>query len=273
MAIDVREYWNFDDPAKSETVFRGLLETGNLDEQDTLEVWAQIARTYSLRRECDTCHAILGEKWDDAMVLGGRAKASFELERGRAFRTGKDLSSATPFFESASQSDVDDLRIDAFHMLAIDAEKEEANRLNQLALKQATESPSMFANRWQGTLCNNLGWTAFEAEQYEEAVNYFQRALDERIKYQNDAAIPVAQWCLARGLRAMGRLEEAKAIQMKLVESGNDGYAFEELAEIFSAEGKADDAKPYAKQALVLLQDSYGADSPKVARLKELAGD
>ncbi|MEI8281614.1 MAG: tetratricopeptide repeat protein, partial [Armatimonadota bacterium] len=224
MGIDVRDYWNFDDPAASEAVFRDLLARGGLSLDEELEVWAQIARTYSLRRDCVMCHQLLDGRWNEAMSAGPRPKACFELEQGRSFRTGKELAKAIPFFELAAESEADDLRVDALHMLAIDADAETSHRIHVQALAIARNSANPWAQRWQGTLLNNMGWAYFGADKFEEALSCFRDALAQREKVGNAGQIRIAKWCVGRCLRALGQFEEALSIQQELKKQGGDGY-------------------------------------------------
>jgi tetratricopeptide (TPR) repeat protein len=270
MALDVRDTWDFNEPAESEKMFRSLLSTAVLSRPEQLEVLAQIARTFSLRRECDQCHAILDKDWSEAVSLGGRPKASFELERGRAFRTDKDVAKAIPFFETAAQSEVDDLKIDALHMLAIVAEPEESIRINREALGVAKQSTSLWANRWQGTLYNNLGWTLFEQERFDEALNAFESALSAREIYGPIGAVRIAKWCVGRCLRAQGLFDKALVIQTGLLGDYSDGYVDEEMGELLLATGKGEEAKPFFARAVEKLSDELGADSVRLLRLKGL---
>ena len=271
MSIDVRDYWDFSDPAARESVFRDLIASGSLSHEDSLEVWAQIARTFSLRRDCSTCHAVLNEKWDEAMAAGGRSKASFELERGRAFRTGKELDKAIPFFRLAAESDADDLKVDALHMLSIDAGIEDSRRIHEEAIAFAKASANPMAQRWQGTLYNNLGWSYFGESQFDNALSCFQNALTEREKYGQAASIRIAKWCLGRCQRALGNLDEALRIQLELKAAGGDGYVDEELGEILLAQGKADEAGPYFAKAVEKLSDELGPESERIVRMKSLS--
>ena len=271
MAFDAREYWDFDDPAASENRFRELLAQGNLNREEYLEAWAQIARTYSLRRDCPQCHAILDEGWEEAIAADGRPKACFELERGRAFRSGKEVDKSIPFFQSATQSDADDLKVDAMHMLAIIAEPQESIRIIQEALKFALDSSNLWAQRWEGSLCNNLAWSYFEAKDYPEALKHFRQALDARIRFGQTSGIRIAKWCVGHCLRINGNLDEALKVQLELIELEPDGYVSEEMGEIFLAQGKDDEAKPHFARAVLLLLDELGADSERIQRLNDLS--
>jgi len=271
MGIDVRDFWNFSDPVASEKRFRAILRRKTLSHDEKLEIWAQVARTWSLRAECDKCHAILDEYWDDAMVAGPRPKACFELERGRAFRTAKDVPASIPYFQIAATSTEEDLKVDALHMLAIVAKGDESRRINLEALEVAKVSSNPWAVRWQGTLCNNLGWSAFEDEKFSEAVEWFGKAVIEREKYGNTSAIHIAKWCLGRGYRAAGDLDKAFELQTKLAEEGADGYVYEELGEILLAQGKTEEAKPHFRRAVEQLEAELGAESDKILRMRQLS--
>jgi hypothetical protein len=89
----------------------------------------------------------------------------------------------------------------------------------------------------------------------------------------------IARWTVARGLRSLGRLDEAEAIQRKLADElaeahAPDGYVFEELAEIAVARGDRAAAQPWAAKALAILgedPDLRANDAARLARLAELA--
>jgi tetratricopeptide (TPR) repeat protein len=270
MGIDVREYWNFDDPEASEANFRGIIDQPSLSREEYLEVWAQIARTFSLRRDCPKCHSLLEEHWEEAMASGGRPKACFELERGRAFRSGKEIDKSIPLFKSAALSDEDDLKIDALHMLAIVAEPEKAIQINKDALAFAEASSQPWAQRWEGSLCNNLAWSFFEAQDYATALRYFQQAVDARTKFGQTDSIRVAKWCVGHCQRMAGNLENAFEIQIELSHGESDGYVSEELGEILLAQGNPEAAKPHFAAAVELLADQLGSDSERIMRMKAL---
>jgi tetratricopeptide (TPR) repeat protein len=271
MALDVREYWDFDDPATSETKFRDLFDKGNLSREEYLETWAQIARTFSLRRDCPQCHSLLDEHWKEAIAAGGRPKACFELERGRAFRSGKEVGKSIPFFDLAAESEEDDLKVDAMHMLAIIAEPQDSIRINQEALTFAVASSQIWAQRWEGSICNNLAWSYFEATNYPEALKYFQQALDARVKFGQTSGIRIAKWCVGHCHRMAGNLNEALAIQHELSQMEPDGYVSEEMGEILLAQGNTDAAKPHFAKAVELLEAELGVDSERIERMKSLS--
>ena len=90
------------------------------------------------------------------------------------------------------------------------------------------------------------------------------------------ATIRIAKWTVARGLRATGKLDDAKKIQLALAaetEAANDpdGYVYEELAEIAFAQGDAPATKAWAAKAHPLLKDDPSMEPARVQRLASLA--
>ena len=59
---------------------------------------------------------------------------------------------------------------------------------------------------WAGPLLNNLGWELFDAEEYEQALDVFERALAVRERDpDNPAAIEHAREAVAEARKALGR--------------------------------------------------------------------
>ena len=89
--------------------------------------------------------------------------------------------------------------------------------------------------------------------------------------------IRVAKWTVARGYRAVGRLDDAERLQKALVVEFDtlgepDGYVYEELAEIALARGDPASAQPWAAKAHAALKDDADlAGSVRLARLADVA--
>src|SRR6187431_1240411 len=67
------------------------------------------------------------------------------------------------------------------------------------------------------------------------ALAFFEDAIAFRKEQGKADEIRVAEWCFARALRSMGRLEEALAIQRRLESEGTeDGFVAEELGELLA---------------------------------------
>lgn len=213
-----------------------------------------------------------------------RAQVRLLLERGRVFNSSGSEDKAKPLFikawELASREGIDGLAVDAVHMIGIVESGDEALRWNQLALDLASSSADPDAQRWKGSLCNNIGWTHHGAGDFDRSLEYFEQALEHRLAQGKADDVRVARWCVARCLRSLDRVEEALAIQRELEKQiadieKPDGYVYEELAECLHALGRIDEAKPYFRRAHELLsKDPWFVDgeAPRLARLATLGG-
>jgi tetratricopeptide (TPR) repeat protein len=282
--FDVRQYWDYGDPASSQQRFEQLLSLLNtpegqqkfgLESQDIqealLEVKAQIARTYSLRQDFDSAHQILDEIKGDP-DLRDRALAAYCLERGRTYNSAGDQHQARPFFDQAILVGEDDQKVDALHMNAILESGPEALTLNEQALEVARLSPDPRAQAWRGSLLNNLGWTYFDLMQYEKALEIFGEAVEFRQAQGHPTQLHIAWYSVARTLRAMDRHPEALEILMDLEEG--DGYVHEEIAENLFATGQiAESESEFAKAFALLSLDGWLAktEPDRLERIQRLS--
>jgi tetratricopeptide (TPR) repeat protein len=212
-----------------------------------------------------------------------RVKVRYFLERGRTRNSSGDRAAAVALFEEAwklSQRDTlpgaDYYRVDALHMLGIAAAGDAQLDWNQKALAAASASSEKRAQGWAASLHNNVGWTYFERGDAATALDHWQKALPLREAAGNAVSIRIAKWTVARGLRATGKLEEARKMQLALakeLEAANesDGYVYEELAELAFAQGDKDAAKAWAGKAHALLKDDPSMEAARLTRLAALA--
>lgn len=230
--LDVRDHWNFGDPTESRAIFESLLPTLD-DRQEYLDVVAQIARTYSLKGENENCLETMKPVWDEGLKLGGRAAASLMLEAARAYRGMGMIDKARQGFDDVAQTGPEDLRVDALHMLALIAEGDQVDFFNQQAITLAKTSKDEWAKRWIGSLYNNMGWSRFEAGDFDEALEYFESALLARYEFGQTDRVDEAKWCIGHTLCKMGRIEEAKELQQEML--GDDSeLSDEEVIRAFS---------------------------------------
>ncbi|HEY0638892.1 MAG TPA: tetratricopeptide repeat protein, partial [Pseudonocardiaceae bacterium] len=156
------------------------------------------------------------------------------LERGRVLRSSGRAEAAGPLFRAALDIALgaghEHLAADAAHMLAIIGDAAEQERWARRALEIAGASADPRARRWVGPVCNNLGWTLHEQGRHEEALDLWERALAAYIERGDPEAVRIARWTVARGLRELGRVQEALAIQEELATGPPDPYVDEELA-------------------------------------------
>jgi tetratricopeptide (TPR) repeat protein len=163
------------------------------------------------------------------------------LERGRVLNSRGAPDAARPLFEfafaAATEAGVEHLAVDALHVVAIVAPPAEQEALHRRALDLAAGADDPRARDWRASLLNNLGWTLFDRAEYEAALAVFEDALAARIEQGKTGNIQVARWCIGRTLRALGRLDEALAVQQALAAEHNaagtsDPYVAEELTEL-----------------------------------------
>jgi len=283
---DFDELWDFSDPGATEARFREILVRAEAagDVSYRLQLETQIARCLGLQRRFDEAHRLLDRVEAALEADHPVARLRYLLERGRVFNSSRQQARARPLFEEAwhlARSIGDDaLAVDAAHMVAIVETPKEADAWNLEAVQLASRSDDDRARRWLGSLYNNLGWSAFAADAPEQALAWFEKALAERAARDQPDRTRVARWSVARALRALGRVEEALAIQQALATEhaaagSRDGYVFEELAECHLALGHDHEARTlFARAWTELSQDSWLVENEaeRVDRLRRLGG-
>lgn len=274
--------WDYNDPARSETRFRRYLriarKSGDIDLQ--AEAITQLARAQGLQRKFRTAHRTLDGVPRLFPRLGPRARVRYLLERGRVFNSAGSRRSALPLFLNAwrvaRRHREDGLAVDAAHMVAIvkSGGSQEAWNLRALRLAERSRDPS--ARHWRASLHNNLGWSRFEAGDYRAALRSFQRAVLYRKAQGVASESRIAEWCVAKTLRLLGRTEEALRMQRTLLASWQrarktDGYVFEELGECLRTLGRDSEARRFFRSAHAELSKDPGLVASEPARLKRLA--
>jgi tetratricopeptide (TPR) repeat protein len=276
--VDVRAMWDFDRPEVSEERFRAAL--AGASGADALVLRTQLARALGLQRRFDESAAEL-----DAVAAAGDlppiARVYLDLERGRLLNSsGKRPESGARFvaaFEEAERASLDHLAADAAHMLAIVEPGADGIAWAKRALAIAEASDDPLARAWVGSVSHNLGWTLHDLGRFDEALECWRKALAFREQQGDAELIRVGRWTVARGLRSLGRYEEALAIQKSLRgdERGDDGYVDEELGELLLALGRADEGRPHFARAHDLLSKDpwlVEAEPERLKRLADLAG-
>ena len=279
----LRTLWDFDDLAATEGRLREQLARETTDE-GRAEVLTQLARVRGLHGDFAAGERLV-EEAEAAAGASQIARARVELERGRLRRSSGNAEAALPLFESAFARSLDAdhhfVAVDAAHMAAIAApDRDSVVAWTERGIDLAEAHTS--ARYWLGPLLNNLGWEYFEAGDFEQALDAFQRALAAReTDPENRAPIEIARYAVGKTLRALGRSSEAVPLLQQAttwaIESGSpDGWFHEELAEEYAAIGRDDDAYEHARLALPLLLEadpSFAEDAHRLARLRQLAGE
>lgn len=275
--------WDYSDPHQTETRFREILLQIPENNPAYLELLTQIARSQGLQQKFERAHQTLDQVERRLGNYATRAKIRYYLERGRVFNSAGHSEEARPFFEQALDmaKDLaeDFYAVDALHMLAIVAPPASSLDLNLLAIQLAESSDQEKAQGWLGSLYNNTGWSYHERGDYESALGMFQKAEAVRRSQGRVTEIRIAQWCVARTLRSLKRVEEALSKQMELkaeyeAAGEDDGYVFEEIGECLLVLDRSQEAQPYfAKAHAILSQDTWLAEKEpeRIKRLKELS--
>ena len=275
--------WSFDRPRDSESRFRAEAARHARGSREAAEAATQIARALGLQRRFDEADRELDAVQPALERLPARVRVRYLLERGRRDNSSGAPAKAVGWFERALAASNDDAlpgadyyRIDALHMLGIASEAGRQLDWNLEALAAADASSDARARGWRTSLLNNIGWTMHERGDYRAALAYWQDALAALEAAHDVARIRIARWTVARGLRSLGRLDDAEAIQRELakeLQAANtpDGYVFEELAEIAMARGDRAAAQPWAAKALALLSGDANFRASEPARLARLA--
>ena len=274
--------WDFDDPAGSEARFRELLTNARGD--DRLEILTQIARAEGLQRRFADAHRTLDDIAEDAGRASRRVAARYLLERGRVLRSEGSRAPAAAQFAAAMDRAVEahepGLAVDAVHMLAITVlEPSERMAWHERGIAMAEASDDPAARRWLPSLRNNLGWSLFEAGRYEEALAQFESAAAGRRAQDDAKATRIADWAVARALRALGRVGEALEIQLRLLDEwraagGRPPFAHEEAGECRLLRGREREAQQHFRTAYELFSAdaAFAASEPeRLARLERLA--
>lgn len=245
-SAEIDALWDFSDPVASEARFRELFaQTESPVARD--EIRTQIARSLGLQRRFDEAFREL----EGIEAPSPTVRVRKALEWGRVLNSSGRADESVKWFLEALEGaegapDLEFYRVDAAHMLGIAAPPEERLDWNLRAIEMTRSASDERARGWLGSLLNNTGWSLHDVGRYEEAHAIFVEALEYRRQHGSPSTIRIAEWCVARSLRSLGRLEEALAIQLGLVADPDDeGYAHEEMGELLVLLGRRDEARPY----------------------------
>jgi len=175
-------------------------------------------------------------------------------------------------WEAARAEGLDGLAVDAAHMAAIVEGGDAADAWHRAALDLADRSADPTARRWRASLWNNIGWTHFERGRHQDALKCFERAQTLRREEGDPKKIAVARWCVGKGLRAVGRAEEALSVQRQIFDPDSDpGYGEEEIGECLLALGRKDEARSHFRAAFDKLSHNESLTEREPKRIERLA--
>lgn len=277
----IREMWDFGDPVRSEGRFREAMIATMPGSEWELELRTQVARALGLQGRFAEAHSGLDAV--EASLSGSTPVAGLRvlLERGRVLNSAGDPQSARPLFERAWEEGRDlphhDLAVDAAHMVAIVASGEDTAVWNRMALEYAETCGDPDAERWLGSLYNNMGWDAHERRDYAEALRLHERCWAWHRERHTGSGERIAKWSVAKQLRFLGRVSEALEMCEELLaeylvdEPGGEGFVHEEMAELLLAAGDEGSARPHFRRAHELLSDLDWIEPDRMERMARLA--
>jgi len=261
--INISKLWDPGKPDLSEQRFRAAFPTASAD--DVLILQTQIARTHGIRRNFSQAQQILADIEPQIQSASAEAKVRYYLELGRTYSSTthppesqtievRELARSAYMnaLKLAQDGKLDYLAIDALHMMsAVDTAPEDQIEWNRKAVVLMQSSSQQEAKNWESSLHNNIGYALHLLGRYEEALLEFNLALAERIRNGDPRTIRIAHWMIAWTLRALGRLDEAIEIQLRLEREWDDAgepdpYVFEELEHLYRALRNSEQADFYA---------------------------
>ena len=206
------------------------------------------------------------------------ATIRYLLERGRTFRSSKQVEKSRDLFLKAYKLAVkhneDNYAIDAAHMLGIIEPYKEAQEWNELAIKLTEKTNDEKAKKWLGPLYNNTAWNYHDNKEYEKALEIFSKNVDFHTMRQSKQQLIIAKWSVARALRSLERTDEALEMQLSLLKEieekslEQDGYIYEELAELYLIKENKAEAKKYFGLAYDLLSKDIWLAANEKERLE-----
>ncbi len=263
MALDVTSLWDHGKPELSEQRFRAALATASGD--DALVLQTQIARSYGIRKDFARAQEILAAIKEQVKSASPEAQVRYFLELGRTYASATHPAEAqtpenkamarslyTQAFETAQKARLDNLAIDALHMMAfVDTEPKDQLDWDLKAVAYMEGSSQLDAKKWEGSLRNNVGYAKHLLGQYDEALAQFRLSLAAHERTGSVRAARIAHWMIAWTLRAQGKFQEAIDIQLRLEreweQAGDpDPYVFEELEHLYRATKDSARADAYA---------------------------
>jgi hypothetical protein len=166
------------------------------------------------------------------------SRVRVRLERGRLMRSAGDPEGARPHFATAAAradaAGLEELAVDALHMVALVADPAERLAAHHLALARARTATDRAARDWDASLLNNIGMEHADSGDHAAALAAFEDALEARERIGDPARTRVARWMVAWSLRHLGATDRAREIQLSLkaeldAAGEHDPYVEEEL--------------------------------------------
>ena len=212
--MDPRSLWDFNDPAASEQRLREAAAATSGPEREVL--LTQVARALGMQERFDEGHTVL----DQVQPGEPEVDVRVALERGRLVRSGGGEQAARPLFQHAAglarDSAQDELLVDALHMVALVADRDDRVASHEAALSAARSSHDPHARDRDAAILHDIGMVHADVGDFGAALVVFEEALEARERIGDHARTRGARWTVAWSLRHLGRREEAVALQRAL---------------------------------------------------------
>ena len=231
--------WDFGDPEASAERFRAAAEEPGLSNGVRAEYLTQLARALGISGEFDEAEAVLGEAAEALDAPSDVVEARIALEQARLLVARELPHDALAFLLSAlrkaSAAGSPFIALDALHMLAlVDSGHEEEWAHEGIEALDSVTDPR--TRRWGVAFHNNLGWRLLYAGNPDAALDHFDSAWRSAQEVGTENQRFVTRWARAKCLRALGRTDEAIAIQRELAaERPAESSVAVELAEMTGA--------------------------------------
>jgi hypothetical protein len=224
------ELFDYDQPVQSEASLRVLADTalacGNRDL--AAASLAQAARAQGVQNKLVEAQATLAKA--ASLSTAARTAVKIQVEQGRIARRERKTEQARAYltraFERARLERLDALAADAAHMLAL-LEPDNSYLIwttRGLAIAEGSQDP--VARRWVGNLAYNAGTRLSESGDHQAAALMFARSLAARRVEIDQELVAAAELALSVELARLGRLDEAEAIQGRLLREGSSNPEF-----------------------------------------------
>ena len=280
--------WDPLDPAASEARFRALMPdrqslTGK-EQSYVIELLALVARAEALQGKYAEAHVSLKAaeqllSKDGQATIPAEARLRWLLESGRIHVLEKTPSQARSLLAEAwtlaTSSGADGFVVDVAQMMAVIENPKAQQEWILRAIEIAERSTQANAKRLLGGLYMTSGWKHFDMRQYEKSLEIFQKAITHCREVGSKREAFVAKWATGKVLRALGKTEEALAIQQNLLgELGiggeRDGRLYEEIAECLQSLRREPEAQLYFELAYRELSDDEWVTDNQPVKLKRM---
>jgi tetratricopeptide (TPR) repeat protein len=273
---DIDGYWDFDNVFKTEFHITNLLpkegEGWSLSEIESL---TQLARVQTLTGRFPQARITLEKA--KSLIEGidtphqARPFIRYFLEQGRLLGLEMTPVKAAPVFQKALTLALeikdDYFAVEATLMMAMCQPPKFQHVWLQRALDLAKSSADARAQLWLGQLYLLDGWHKFDFKQFAEALESFEKAVQQPRVLGDSNQFFSSKWSLARGLRALGRCDEALLLQKQLhsepaLSGTASGYVSLEIGECLQALQEHEEAKPHFEAAhKILSKDTWYSDN------------